>query len=1370
MQTKMSQSTSKQFREAYNKYQKLAAEKKYEQSLNLLPQIGVKENYVNYTEHVNYILRSACYAMKSVKKTEYIISVVNEWKNVFSALSTTHHHEKFITCLKYFTVTSNATNYLSLFWGLEPSVFDLGAWLKAINTYLFDVLRNSVNAKSIARDDNSRKEIYLDLTQLLIVFVQCEAKRPNSLRLNFTESRRFLENCKHLKLFKGEGDPKQDAAIKQYHTCFKLLESLLIVLSSDRVKMEKAIQQFRDELKSLMALNELRATLVQDNMVTVAKMLKACDSHFIRTIDSKVAIEHFQLIRYIMVVLRKVKSEKTFCDKCDAVANHCSHELAMLTVDVCSALIEKHIDNSTIQTIESIIQFDFEAITKLKCGKVFDTQYETVSKFKTLMKNSESIKNVEYIVPVVKAALKCSQRFKLVDDIIKFDVVYICHCLFTILNAKNERNELIDVELINVGYLMMAFHSTVPEHPLNCVTIAWTIAKIQKENKTTITPYDHFNSPSTEAMYGLQLPKDFDVNKVALALLKVGFKFNVIAPELSNKIIHQMLMKIRVNDSNSLRFALSVHLIKFDKMTSDRVDEIVNALHAKSKKDPSIALQIAAIKYLRFHHETLRVGENHSNIHISESLTEVSLASDNNIFREITLDYEKDQVKMLHDVKKSYIDFTDFYLSQTEDERKPYEDEKDLLLRDFKTVANQFVVRGYIEDGLEMFMSLFKLSAAVNDDLGKIDACSFFAEHSDDFKQKYPKENLKEIIGACFTATVTELKKMNDLSKRKQNQICFCMLNFVLFYFAECGEHKREIHMILTFIFNAIGDPNDKTMEATVKAVVGPSQMNQRTNYKTIEIHSEAVRIKFYSVMFTIITKFGAPTVFHPTKFIHFAMNHVKKYLKLYFDSTVGIPIMLFNMLPQMIGWQENRYEQEVESKSLVITLLKLAVKSGYALRTANLMVILMQMDLMTEKLQACKTQFKALEHMMISNAPEPAEYKHLKSNALTVDNQEISCEPIRKTVSVKSPKRVSPNQYTGSKLTSPSTQHIRFLPNHTNGCECGLCFNAQNRLHVFCVAVAYARFAYINDDDYDSGQKRAIFTELIKYWVKREKSFAKDDLYYLICARMFMYQSHYLWKYEKNYEAAKKSMRCGLTELEKVKNGIFDSLKLDLQFQLATQTESICQMKMAKEEKLKGLYGYMQYRKKFDDETSPIDTEKMKKPRAPVKSTVKSEVIPTTPNPRLNLIDMVTNKKKAPACSNFQIYVPTDDATPVRSRRARIKTVSDVPKTTEKPKRVAKSKSPKESEPSDTDTLELSTKLDKITISSQDNKMASKPTAQTRTKKNLVANEFIDIITPPETDNKSTKTLSPETPITSKVKPQKIPKKPRCTNNKMER
>lgn len=126
--------------------------------------------------------------------------------------------------------------------------------------------------------------------------------------------------------------------------------------------------------------------------------------------------------------------------------------------------------------------------------------------------------------------------------------------------------------------------------------------------------------------------------------------------ELSNKIVHQWLMLTTKKDLISLRFVLCVQSMTFDTMTSERVDEIIHSLQAKSKDDPSIAIQLAAMKYLRFNYEKTQLCEKHNGLSISESLSDTALASITNIFCEILIwNYEKDRIETFHYVKKGFL-------------------------------------------------------------------------------------------------------------------------------------------------------------------------------------------------------------------------------------------------------------------------------------------------------------------------------------------------------------------------------------------------------------------------------------------------------------------------------------------------------------------------------------------------------------------------------------------------------------------------------------------------------------------------------------------------------------------------------------------
>lgn len=699
--------------------------------------------------------------------------------------------------------------------------------------------------------------------------------------------------------------------------------------------------------RSLTKSTEVRATLTQDNYVTVAQILKAYTPRFVQASDAKNVTGCLKLIEYVGQVSKQVKSNKPFCTDCDGIGKHCTQEMTQLASEMYTILIEKDIDEP-IDVYANIVQNNFDAVSKLKCSKALEAQRGAVSKVQSFTRKCETPEKAKFMIPVIKAILKRYNKFKLMDEVTSFDVLNILNQLYRILNATDRWEELIDV-----GYLYMAFYSVNPSHS-NFEHIAYTVAKKQKENKTAKTPYDYISESTEESLYGLKLPENLDVDQVSLDFLKVGFKYAVISPELNSRTINQLL-KTFTKNPNSLRFTLYVQSMTFDKETSDRVDKIVNSLHAKSKKDASVALQLAALKYLRLNYEATQMQKKYISLSITEALSEAQLASQTSVFRDITFDHEKIQIETLRYVKDGYIGFAAFYLSKTNKERMQFDDEKHLLLCELKIIANEFVVRGYMEDGFELYMALYKFSKEIQDEFGLIDSCSFFAENSCDFKQKFPQENLKSIIEDCFSACVEKLKDLYNFNNRKQNQVCFCILNLILFYYEDGGNYDKEIHLILAFIFKIIGGTGDKKIEETMEALIGQIEKVESNNNETKKSLSEAVRIKFFSVLFTIITRYGAPSAFHPAKFIQFVMNHIKTYLNVYNDNTVAVPILLYNMIPQMIMWLESHYQLNVDVPALVMTMLKLSLKSGYANRTVTLMLVLLQMDLTGEKLAACK-------------------------------------------------------------------------------------------------------------------------------------------------------------------------------------------------------------------------------------------------------------------------------------------------------------------------------------------------------------------------------------------------------------------------------
>lgn len=698
----------------------------------------------------------------------------------------------------------------------------------------------------------------------------------------------------------------------------------------------------------------MRRTLVRDTYIVLARATKICEQRFIELFNVKTCALLLDFIGDIGKGAIQYKTEKRYICSCEATHIHLSHEITLLAVNQFVRIVGNCPESLAALQLGKILNRNFKAVSELTCSKAQNVQHFATNALRGIMKACDNKETAQLAIEVLKPILKHYKEVKLMEGVPYFDEIYVISYLFKANNCAENWNAAVDV-----GYLLMALMS-VPEPMPNFENTAWTVAKIQRDQKYLKSPYDHFHQINSGKLYDFDKPTDFNLTKFSLAYLRVGIKYGVMPTELSNKIVHQLLMVESRDGSNPLRLVLIVNSMTFDRFTTERVEILIKAWQAKGDKDRSIGLQLAAFEYYKFNHDVSEWTEKHKNMHISQALSEEAQTSNTNIFKEITFDIETRQINTLRYIKQKFIDFTEYYINKSDVDRMPFEVEKDYLLRELKMVANQFIVRGYIDDGLDLYMALHRFSTVVNDEFGMIDACSFFAECSVEFERKFPLENLNEIVKGCFDNMIKKLKVLADLPTRKQNQVGFCLLNLVLYYHENGGKeiYSKQIHTILLFIFTSIGGIRDKNMGDSLKATTGFSIPTSNNATKVPKIDSEAVRIKFYSVLFTIVTKYNAPSSFCPSRFLCFMMQHIKKYINVYHDITAAVPILLYNIIPQMITWLNSIYEINANSQSVVLTLLKLAVRSGYALRTAGLIMTTMQISLLTEDLKYCKVHF----------------------------------------------------------------------------------------------------------------------------------------------------------------------------------------------------------------------------------------------------------------------------------------------------------------------------------------------------------------------------------------------------------------------------
>lgn len=230
----------------------------------------------------------------------------------------------------------------------------------------------------------------------------------------------------------------------------------------------------------------------------------------------------------------------------------------------------------------------------------------------------------------------------------------------------------------------------------------------------------------------------------------------------------------------------------------------------------------------------------------------------------------------------------------------------------------------------------------------------------------------------------------------------------------------------------------------------------------------------------------------------------------------------------------------------------------------------------------------------------------------------------------------------------------MKFLQQHSNSCDCGSCFSAETKFQMFCAAVAYARFTYLNEDEFNAEAMRSNFNQLLTFWEENRKDkckFPRTDTFYVMSARMLLYTGHYSWKFEDDWELAVAHLKRGLKGLDKVKYGAC-LCKQDLELQIRDMEDTI------KEKHAPRAKHFLKRNQtnRIDEETA-VKYEQMKKP-----ITIAQKIA----RPQPSLLEMIS-ETQAPSI-NFQIHDDSSEASSVitpnvkKSSRNRLKKVEDAP------------------------------------------------------------------------------------------------------------
>lgn len=200
---------------------------------------------------------------------------------------------------------------------------------------------------------------------------------------------------------------------------------------------------------------------------------------------------------------------------------------------------------------------------------------------------------------------------------------------------------------------------------------------------------------------------------------------------------------------------------------------------------------------------------------------------------------------------------------------------------------------------------------------------------------------------------------------------------------------------------------------------------------------------------------------------------------------------------------------------------------------------------------------------------------------------------------------------------------YIQFLREHLNSCDCGICFSPETRFQRFCTAVMYARYVYLNEDEFSKEALQSVFKELNTFWEgnrKDKNKFPRNDMFYFMSARMLLYAGHYFWKNENNKETAVDLLKRGSKGLNKVKYGT-KLIKQDLEQQIQDMEDTIKEMREPREKK------FLRNQIRFDDESktnkAPISGSNLRTHGAGVSSLITPNVR-KSPRNRLKLAEEV--------------------------------------------------------------------------------------------------------------------------------------------------
>lgn len=638
-----------------------------------------------------------------------------------------------------------------------------------------------------------------------------------------------------------------------------------------------------------------------------------------------------------MDILRHTKYDKTFCNYCKTnVGPHEVEVAASVAIEVYKSAIQKNIvlDAQIYDSFGKMFATNLMNLSKLDCSSTNYSQSKHLQELRQMTTLCSSTAKMNYVIPVYTHIFQNFADIQLnkvkLTPAGTVDELYMLRKLYDFVKSAEMWSELIHVGFFMLAYILVAekpnkilLHSTIYE-----------VSKIQVQYKDTIpfeTPYD-FYTRKKDSVFRVKFPENVSVVDMLLAYVENHGKYSQNGlDELNNKCIYQLMMLAAKEDPiHCMRFIYHIDKFNYESTVAERCKRHLRTFRASvelydEKKKRAALLLIGAFNFHNYMINMIETNKKNAGLVLQDELNSTDRPT---IFSLQTLAFEREQAELLFAAKKQMESFLIFCMELNEADRAVYEEELRYLLKAMKDVARYFQARDYECESMEAFVALYRLAKLLDDQFGMINACSYIAENSLAFRERFRNQHeleLTTMLDQCYVLLVKNIQDIATLSIRKQKEIFYCLLNIALYHFAD----------------NRIDD--GKKIMQFVRI-----QMQERN------IHHGVVEMKYYSVLFEMISKYQQPSRFSAIEFGEYLIKKIRDQVaNLPPEDATHIPMLMFNAIPAIVTFLLNRYESTSSVReNLLQTMLKLAVKSGYVRRSTSALILIGVSDLYQEKWQ----------------------------------------------------------------------------------------------------------------------------------------------------------------------------------------------------------------------------------------------------------------------------------------------------------------------------------------------------------------------------------------------------------------------------------